>query len=44
MAGTGTDFHSELLNFKEKIARLPQGVRTDPAYWINRIKEKTSDG
>ena len=44
MAGTGTDFHSELLNFKEKVARLPKGVRADPAYWINRIKEKTSDG
>ena len=44
MAGTGTDFHSELLNFKEKVARLPRGVRADPAYWINRIKEKTSDG
>jgi hypothetical protein len=44
MAGTGTDFHSELLNFKEKIARLPKGVRADPAYWITRIKEKTSDG
>jgi hypothetical protein len=44
MAGTGTDFHSELLNFKEKISRLPKGVRADPAYWINRIKEKMSDG
>ena len=44
MAGTGKDFHSELLNFKEKVARLPKGVRADPAYWINRIKEKTSDG
>ena len=38
------DFHSELLNFQEKIARLPKGVRADPAYWINRIKEKSSDG
>jgi hypothetical protein len=44
MAGTGTDFHSELLNFKEKVARLPKGVKADPPYWINRIKEKTSDG
>ena len=35
MAGTGTEFHSELLNFKESIARLPKGVRADPAYWIN---------
>ena len=38
------DFHSELLNFQEKIARLPKGVRADPAYWINRIKDKSSDG
>jgi hypothetical protein len=38
------DFHSELLNFQEKIARLPKGVRANPAYWINRIKEKSSDG
>jgi hypothetical protein len=37
------DFHSELLNFQEEIARLPKGVRADPAYWINRIKEKSSD-
>ena len=44
MAGTGTDFHSELLNFKEKVARLPKGVKADPPYWINRIKQKTSDG
>jgi hypothetical protein len=34
MAGTGTDFHSELLNFKDKIAQLPKGVRADPAYWV----------
>ena len=32
MAGKGTDFHSELLNFREKVARLPKGVRADPAY------------
>ena len=44
LQGTGMDFHSELLNFQEKIARLPKGVRADPAYWINRIKEKASDG
>ena len=44
MAGTRTDFQSELLNFKEKVARLPKEVKADPPYWINRIKEKTSDG
>ena len=44
MAGTGTNFHSELLNFKEKVARLPKEVKANPSYWINRIKEKTSDG
>jgi hypothetical protein len=44
LRGMGMDFHSELLNFQEKVARLPTGVRVDPAYWINRIKEKTSDG
>ena len=44
LRGTGMDFHSEILNFQEKIARLPKGVRADPAYWINRIKEKSSDG
>ena len=38
------DFHSELLNFQEEIVRLPKGVRADPAYWINRVKEKSSDG
>ena len=47
MAGTGTDFHSELLNFKRSRRKwhgLPKGVKADPPYWINRIKEKTSDG
>ena len=26
------------------MARLPKEVKANPSYWINRIKEKTSDG
>jgi hypothetical protein len=32
MAGTGTYFHSELLNFKEKVARLPKEVKANPSH------------
>jgi hypothetical protein len=31
MAGTGTDFHSELLNFKEKVAWLPKEMKANPS-------------
>ena len=31
MAGTGTNFHSELLNFKEKVAWLPKEMKANPS-------------